>query len=133
MFCITALFSILAYTWLLVVLVFVSKDLIELWEAVFTFLFFPVLVMIAYSTDKGWLNVLFCKDPAKLSNKQQQIELGSFTPGRFLYFDNKHLGKGLSDYISFGAKFSVRAIFATIIRKHKKKLSNIFILEERLL
>ena len=81
MFCITALFSILAYTWLLVVLVFVSKDLIEIWEAVFTFLFFPVLVMIAYATDKGWLNVLFCKDPAKLSNKQQQIDLGSFTPG----------------------------------------------------
>ena len=80
-FCITAMFSILAYVWLLVVLVFVSKDLVEIWEAVLTFLFFPILVILAYATDKGWLNVLFCKDPAKLSNKQQQIELGSFQPG----------------------------------------------------
>ena len=86
-FCITALFSIFAYFWLLIVLVFVSRDLIEIWEAVLTFLFFPVLVMIAYTADKGWLNILFCQDPAKLSNKQQQIELGSFQPGKFIYLE----------------------------------------------
>jgi len=80
-FCITALFSILAYIWLVVIIEFSSKDLIEIWEAVLTFLFFPLLVIIAYAADKGWLNVLFCQDPAKLSNKQQQIELGNFQPG----------------------------------------------------
>ena len=86
MFCITALFSILAYIWLLVVLVFISKDLIEIWEAVFTFLYFPILVIIAYAADKGWLNVLFCQDPAHLTNKQQQIEMGTFQPGQFQSF-----------------------------------------------
>ena len=55
----------------------ISKDLIEIWEAVLTFLFFPLLVIIAYSPDKGWLNVIFCQDQAKLSTKQQQIELGT--------------------------------------------------------
>ena len=85
MFCITALCSILAYIWLVVVIEFSSKDVIEIWEAVLTFLFFPMLVIIAYAADKGWLNVLFCQDPAKLSNKQQQIELGNFQPGECKY------------------------------------------------
>eukprot|EP00090_Calanus_glacialis_P017020 TRINITY_DN265_c0_g1_i1.p1 TRINITY_DN265_c0_g1~~TRINITY_DN265_c0_g1_i1.p1 ORF type:complete len:852 (+),score=219.25 TRINITY_DN265_c0_g1_i1:267-2822(+) len=80
-FCITALFSVLAYIWLLVVLVFISKDRIEIWEAVITFMFFPVLVVIAYCADKGWMNKLFCHDPDKHANKQQQIELGSSQPG----------------------------------------------------
>jgi len=79
-FCITALFSVLAYIWLLVVLVFISKDKIEIWEAVLTFLFFPILVIIAYAADKGWLNVFFCQDSTKLSNKQKQIELGNAQP-----------------------------------------------------
>jgi solute carrier family 8 (sodium/calcium exchanger) len=82
-FCITALFSILAYIWLIVVLVFVSKDRIDIWEAVITFLFFPVLVIIAYCADKGWMNKLFCHNPDKHANKQQQIELGSCQPGEY--------------------------------------------------
>jgi len=77
-FCITALFSIFAYIWLLIVLVFISKDVVEIWEAVLTFLLFPILVIIAYAADKGWLDVLFCQNAAKLTNKQQQIELGNF-------------------------------------------------------
>jgi hypothetical protein len=38
-------------------------------------------VVIAYCADKGWLNKLFCFNPDKPSNKQQQIELGSYQPG----------------------------------------------------
>jgi len=80
-FCITALFSIFAYIWLLVVLVFVSKDKVDVWEAVLTFLFFPILVIIAYAADKGWLNMIFCVEKTNLNNKQQQIEMGSFQTG----------------------------------------------------
>jgi len=80
-FCITAIFSILAYMWLLVVLVFSSKDKVDVWEAVVTFLLFPILVVIAYCADKGWLNKLFCYNPDKVDAKQQQIELGNFQPG----------------------------------------------------
>ena len=84
-FCITALFSIFAYIWLLIVLVFISKDVVEIWEAVLTFLLFPILVIIAYAADKGWLDVLFCQNAAKLTNKQQQIELGNFQTGECKY------------------------------------------------
>ena len=57
------------------------QDVIEVWEAALTFLFFPILVLIAYAADKGWLNVLFCQSPAQLTDKQRQIELGNFQPG----------------------------------------------------
>ena len=37
------------------------QDKVEIWEAVLTLLFFPILVIIAYTADKGWLNVIFCQ------------------------------------------------------------------------
>merc|ERR1712013_839477 len=49
--------------------------------AVITLLMFPFLVVIAYLADKGWMNKLFCYNPDKPENKQQQIELGSSQPG----------------------------------------------------
>lgn len=80
-FCVTSVFSLFAYIWLLIILVYVSQDLVEVWEAVLTFLFFPILILVAYAADKGWLNVLFCQSPAQLTDKQRQIELGTCTPG----------------------------------------------------
>lgn len=77
-FCITAAFSIFAYIWLIIVLVWASPGKVEIWEAVLTFLFFPILVCVAYAGDKGYLDALFCqKNAAKLTNKQQQLELGN--------------------------------------------------------
>ena len=57
----------------------------EVWEAVLTFLFFPILILVAYAADKGWLNILFCQSPAKLTDKQRQIELGAVAPGECKY------------------------------------------------
>jgi len=81
-FCITAVTSVLAYVWLVIILVVNSKDKVEVWEAVLTFLFFPILVCIAYAGDKGYLNAIFCqKNVNKLTNKQQQLELGNAAAG----------------------------------------------------
>ena len=86
MFCITAAFSIFAYIWLIIVLVWSSPGKVEIWEAVLTFLFFPILVCVAYAGDKGYLNALFCqKNVAKLTNKQQQLELGNVQSGESKY------------------------------------------------
>lgn len=51
-FAVTALCSILAYVWLCVILSVNTPDVIDLWEAILTFLLFPVLVIIAYIADK---------------------------------------------------------------------------------
>lgn len=85
-FCITAATSILAYIWLVIVLKVSSPGQIEVWEAVLTFLFFPILVCLAYAGDKGYLDALFCqRDANKLTNKQQQLELGNAQSGESKY------------------------------------------------
>ncbi len=51
-FAVTASFSLFAYAWMYVVLTFSSEDVISMWEAVVTFLFFPVLIGFAFAVDK---------------------------------------------------------------------------------
>ena len=43
-FVVTALVSVFAYIWLLIVLKWVSPDEVEIWEAIMTFILFPILV-----------------------------------------------------------------------------------------
>jgi len=50
----TAVWSLLAYIWLLVMVLGTSKYVIEVWEGVLTFLFFPLLVGSAYLMDRGY-------------------------------------------------------------------------------
>lgn len=52
-FAITASFSILAYVWLVVILLLSSADVVDIWEGILTFLFFPLLVFVAYLADIG--------------------------------------------------------------------------------
>jgi solute carrier family 8 (sodium/calcium exchanger) len=52
-FSITASFSVFAYVWLVVILMLSSPDVVEIWEGLLTFLFFPVLVTLAYLADIG--------------------------------------------------------------------------------
>lgn len=53
-FIITSFFSVFAYIWLFLILVIISPDVIEVWEAVLTFLFFPLLVILAYVADRNF-------------------------------------------------------------------------------
>lgn len=52
---VTASFSIFAYLWILIVLVAISPNVVEIWEGVATFLFFPILLGIAFAADAGYL------------------------------------------------------------------------------
>ena len=50
-FYITAAFSIFAYLWLLYILMISTPNIVDVWEGVVTFLFFGVLVGLAYMAD----------------------------------------------------------------------------------
>lgn len=52
-FAITGTFSIFAYLWMLVILVAFSEEMVEPWEGVLTFLFFPLFVALSYMADIG--------------------------------------------------------------------------------
>lgn len=72
-FATTAFFSIFAYVWLLIILLWCTPDIVDLWEAVLTFVLFPVCVILAYLADRG-----ICTK--KSTEKDKQLELG-FTAG----------------------------------------------------
>lgn len=55
-FFVTAIFSVLAYVWLVFILSVQSPNLVEVWEGVASFLFFIILVVIAFMADRGMLS-----------------------------------------------------------------------------
>eukprot|EP00929_Paragymnodinium_shiwhaense_P063162 TRINITY_DN31572_c1_g2_i1.p1 TRINITY_DN31572_c1_g2~~TRINITY_DN31572_c1_g2_i1.p1 ORF type:complete len:824 (-),score=259.11 TRINITY_DN31572_c1_g2_i1:119-2590(-) len=70
-FGITCFFSMFAYIWLLFIVSVISPDVIEWWEAILTFLFFPVLVLLAYMADVGY----FSKRDGVVSHKIVSAEI----------------------------------------------------------
>lgn len=67
-FFITAFSCVFAYIWLIIVLTVITPDYVDIWEAVVTLLFFPILVLICYITDKN-----FCARKKKVTGS---MELG---------------------------------------------------------
>lgn len=65
-FFITAFFCVFAYIWLLIVLLGPSPNYVDIWEAVITLLFFPILVLIAYIADKN-----FCSNTKKVTGSME--------------------------------------------------------------
>lgn len=51
---VTAAFSLFAYFWLLIILMGTSPNVVEAWEGIMTFAFFPVLIFLAYGADQHW-------------------------------------------------------------------------------
>lgn len=55
-FLVTAVFSIFAYFWMVVICQVTSPDEIELWEGIITLVFFPVLIGVSYLADVGYFS-----------------------------------------------------------------------------
>lgn len=53
-FMVTSFFGFFAYIWMFIVLSVVSKDVVDLWEAVITFLMFPLVVILAFLAEKNF-------------------------------------------------------------------------------
>jgi len=51
-FFITASWSVFAYLWLYIIIAVTSPEVVELWEAILTFIFFPTTVLTAYVADR---------------------------------------------------------------------------------
>eukprot|EP00401_Gymnodinium_catenatum_P002717 CAMPEP_0117509350 /NCGR_PEP_ID=MMETSP0784-20121206/27429_1 /TAXON_ID=39447 /ORGANISM="" /LENGTH=970 /DNA_ID=CAMNT_0005304953 /DNA_START=117 /DNA_END=3027 /DNA_ORIENTATION=+ len=62
-FLVTSAFSIFAYVWLALILVVISPDVVELWEAVATLLCLPVLIWVSYRSDIGRPVWKLCRRP----------------------------------------------------------------------
>lgn len=53
-FAVTAVFSVVAYIWLIIILIVISPDYVDVWEAVVTMLMLPAMVVLAYMADKDY-------------------------------------------------------------------------------
>ena len=51
---VTAFFSVFAYLWLIIILKLITPDVVDVWEGVLTFLYFPIVVGLAYAADRNW-------------------------------------------------------------------------------
>ena len=51
---VTAIFSVFAYLWLIIILMFMTPDIVTIFEGTLTFLFFPIVVGLAFAADKNW-------------------------------------------------------------------------------
>mmetsp|Transcript_124833 Transcript_124833/g.216332 ORF Transcript_124833/g.216332 Transcript_124833/m.216332 type:complete len:1112 (-) Transcript_124833:138-3473(-) len=65
-FYVTLVFSLFAYLWLVIILNVITPDIVECWEAVLTFLCFPVLVWISWLADTGKFGSLLRRRQNKL-------------------------------------------------------------------
>mmetsp|Transcript_72413 Transcript_72413/g.200812 ORF Transcript_72413/g.200812 Transcript_72413/m.200812 type:complete len:651 (+) Transcript_72413:99-2051(+) len=54
----TAIFSALAYLWLVFILIVNTADIVDIWEGVATFTFLPLLIWVSYSVDVGAIGKL---------------------------------------------------------------------------
>lgn len=52
-FAVTATFSIFAYIWMIIILQVHTPDIVEPWEGIMTFVYFPILVVLSYVADTG--------------------------------------------------------------------------------
>lgn len=59
-FVVTALWSVFAYLWLLIIVSVTSPKEVEIWEAVLTFIFFPVTVFTSYVADRRFILRSWC-------------------------------------------------------------------------
>lgn len=88
-FAVTCIFSIFAYIWLIIILVVVTPDYVDLWEAFLTFLMFPAMVLLAYIADKD-----FCsRGPRKPS--PEHLDLEAVIEGKELPEQGIHANKRL--------------------------------------
>ena len=94
-FKITATFSIFAYVWLFIILVVITPNIVHFGEALLTFLYFPLLVGLAFAADKGW----FSGKGGRVVPDSHVIQIGGthYKPGEAVELLKKIDTNGLSD------------------------------------
>ena len=69
----TTLFAILAYLWVYVIIEQISPNEIEIWEAILTLGFFPILVVITWAISKRFPHNVFQKAVKRIQRKNNNV------------------------------------------------------------
>eukprot|EP00928_Gymnodinium_smaydae_P039547 TRINITY_DN26994_c0_g2_i1.p1 TRINITY_DN26994_c0_g2~~TRINITY_DN26994_c0_g2_i1.p1 ORF type:complete len:827 (+),score=195.25 TRINITY_DN26994_c0_g2_i1:138-2618(+) len=80
-FVITAFFSMFSYLWLVIILVAITPNVVDITEAVLTFLFFPIMVILAFLADKGYFPCLG-GSRSKEEGEEEEVQKVSYAQRR---------------------------------------------------
>jgi len=73
-FFVTATWSIFAYIWLYIILAVTSVGVVEVWEGIVTFLFFPATVATAYIADRRLLFYKYISKQYRINRRGMIVE-----------------------------------------------------------
>lgn len=92
-FIVTMMFSVFAYVWLLIILVWSSPGLIEVWEGIMTLFFFYLTVQLAYIADKRLLIYKFLDKHYRFRRNRRLYESSSAKPTKVDGFNDDGTGE----------------------------------------
>lgn len=89
-FFVTATWSVFAYVWLYLILAHISPGVVEVWEGLVTFAFFPLTVFTAYAADRRMYKMI--KKDYRMNQRGViiQAEAVEFGNNELMEFDDVH-------------------------------------------
>ncbi|EFX80619.1 hypothetical protein DAPPUDRAFT_50984 [Daphnia pulex] len=78
-FFVTATWSIFAYVWLYIILAVISVGVVEVWEGILTFLFFPMTILTAYIADRRLLFYKYISKQYRINRRGVIVETEGFS------------------------------------------------------
>lgn len=131
-FIITATWSIFAYVWLYFILSVSSVGVVDVWEAVLTFMFFPGTVVTAYIADKKILVYKLLSRKYRASNRKgivvqsEGLHDTEMVDGKANHLTEEPIFKGIdSDDVNVREFEQHRRDFIEILRELRHKHPNI--------
>ena len=93
-FFVTATWSIFAYVWLYLILAVFSPGILEVWEGILTFMFFPATVLTAYVADRRLLIYKYLHKGYRMNKRGVivEVEAGDLDGGVELEIKTQHDG-----------------------------------------
>jgi len=108
-FFVTATWSIFAYVWLYIILSVTSRGIVEVWEGLLTFLFFPATVLTAYIADRRLLFYKYLSKHYRINRRgvivetegpdQEDVEMANRNAAEGLKsFDDEEISEEMKEF-----------------------------------
>ncbi|XP_059350666.1 sodium/calcium exchanger 3-like isoform X2 [Daphnia carinata] len=93
-FFVTATWSIFAYVWLYIILDVISVGVVEVWEGIVTFLFFPATIITAYIADRRLLFYKYISKQYRVNRRGVIVETEGFNQNDIEMASSSHKRDG---------------------------------------
>lgn len=107
-FFVTATWSVFAYVWMYLILDVISPNIVEIWEGVITFLFFPATVATAYIADRRLLIYKYIGKRYRMNkrglmvateaNTEQTLEMNNHHDDNFKALEDGAMNEDVRDF-----------------------------------